>query len=65
MNRGSKLEEQPIVKPESYLFNTWLKGTEIVSTQKGDITILEILTDFRSHLLFYKGQYTLYMLSVL
>lgn len=46
-----KLEEQPIVTPENYLFNTWIKGTEIVKTEKGDITVLEILTDFRKHLL--------------
>ena len=46
-----KLEEQPIETTEHYLFNTWIKGTEIVKTEKGDITVLEILNDFRSHLL--------------
>ena len=44
-------QEQPIVETETYLFSTWIKGTEIVKTEKGDITVLEILNDFRSHLL--------------
>ena len=44
-------QEQPIVKPKDYLFNTWVKGTEIIKTEKGDVTVLELLTDFKSHLL--------------
>jgi len=46
-----KLEEQPIVEPKDYLFNTWVKGTEIIETEKGGITVLELLTDFKSHLM--------------
>lgn len=46
-----KLEEQPIVKPKEYLFNTWIKGNEIIETEKGGVTVLELLIDFRSHLL--------------
>lgn len=43
-------QEQPVVEPKDYLFGTWIKETEIINTEKGEITILELLTDFRSHL---------------
>jgi len=46
-----KLQEQPIVTPEKYLFRTWIDGSKIIKTEKGDITVMEILTDFRNHLL--------------
>jgi len=39
------------VTPEKYLFRTWIDGNKVIETEKGDITVLELLADFRSHLL--------------
>tara|TARA_R110000772_G_scaffold27361_22_gene69684 strand:+ start:685 stop:984 length:300 start_codon:yes stop_codon:yes gene_type:complete len=46
-----KAEEQPIQTVEDYLFHTWIEGETVIKTEKGGITISELLIDFRSHIL--------------
>lgn len=38
-------------KAEDYLFHTWVDGKTVIKTEKGNITILELLEDFRKHVL--------------